>query len=617
MNCKLIEMIKAIILLMAFFCAISTHSQVLTFDLSENFPDITVSGKSSDANTGEGLAFGDVNGDGFDDIVIGVPESMNNGTVGHIYIIFGCPKAQKSIDLDIDNPDVTISGADSAGKFAINLETDDFNSDGIKDIFISEPFANPEERAKAGIAYLFLGSQRLSGVIENPLESADLVFYGANSGDHLGVSLASGDINNDGRKDFIIGADGVDSPNSVCSGATYVIVNSTNMPSTGAIDLQNEFDGHVIYGNDPNDFSGRAISCTDINRDGNDDVIICAHKADTPVPNVIADAGEVYVVFMKQGLPHIIDLHVSSPDITILGDERRGWLGYSIFSCDIDDDQYGDLIISAPQVNRDSLIDAGAVYVFSGRTIHDKILVDLDLVTPALTITGPSRSSNLGSSLDITDLDGNGHQDLLIGASQHSYGDRNSAGAAFLISDFFSQDKTIDLHARKAEIAVFGETSSGFLGHSVRTGDFDGDALQDILMSAPECDAHGKVYCLFGQRFTGIDKNDLTTIAPDNFVLERSYPNPFSTTGSTHKALRSGTHIRYEVMTFCYLNASIYNIRGEKVIDLLTNHQHTPGTYEINWNGRDHTGHVVSSGIYFASFRSETSIRNVRMVLIE
>ena len=599
---------------MAFFYTVSADSQVLTFDLSETSADITVSGKISDKKTGEGLAFGDVNGDGFDDIVIGSPESMTNGYVGHIYIFFGSSGVQNSIDLSTDIPDVTISGADSAGQFAANIMTDDFNADGIEDIFVTEPFANPAERANAGIAYLFFGSQYLSGIIENPLESADLVIYGAKTGDHLGVSLASGDINNDDREDIIIGADGADSPNSISSGATYAIVNTTLI---GMIDLQNEFDGHIIYGVDPNDFSGRAVSCTDINGDGNDDIIVCAHKADTPVPNVIADAGEAYVIFMKQGLPHVIDLKYTNPDITILGDERRGWLGNSILACDIDDDQYGDLIISAPQVNSDSLIDAGAVYMFSGNTIHDKILVDLDLVTPALTITGPSRSTNLGSSLDITDLDGNGHQDLIIGATQQSYEDRNSAGAVFVISDFYQHDSRIDLHIRHADISIFGEACTGFLGHKVRTGDFDGDALQDILMSAPECDAHGKVYCLFGQRFTGIETIDLTTITPEYFVLEHSYPNPFSTTSSGSKAFRTGAHIRYEVMKFCHLNASVFNIKGEKVIDLLTDHEHAPGKYIISWNGRNRHGNSVSTGIYFASFRSEISIKNVRLVLIE
>ena len=136
-------------------------------------------------------------------------------------------------------------------------------------------------------------------------------------------------------------------------------------------------------------------------------------------------------------------------------------------------------------------------------------------------------------------------------------------------------------------------------------------------MSAPECDSHGKVYCLLGQRFTDIEKNDNTTIAPDNFVLEHSYPNPFSTTGKDGISSRTGTHIRYEVMTFCHLNASIYNIKGEWIIDLLSDHQHAPGPYEINWNGRDYKGRLVSTGIYFASFRSENAVRNIQLVLIE
>jgi hypothetical protein len=104
---------------------------------------------------------------------------------------------------------------------------------------------------------------------------------------------------------------------------------------------------------------------------------------------------------------------------------------------------------------------------------------------------------------------------------------------------------------------------------------------------------------------TDITEN-LTTTIPENYVLDQNYPNPFN----------PSTMISFSVLRRARVNITIYNLLGEKVIELL-NDVLPVGTHQVNWDGRDGIGREVASGIYFYRLRTDDFHRTRKMILLK
>jgi len=97
------------------------------------------------------------------------------------------------------------------------------------------------------------------------------------------------------------------------------------------------------------------------------------------------------------------------------------------------------------------------------------------------------------------------------------------------------------------------------------------------------------------------DVRQIDEMIPNNFVLEQNYPNPFN----------PSTTIKYAISKPANVNLSIYNILGQKVMELV-NTQQTAGTYEVRFNGAS-----LSSGIYFYSLSNGSSLITKKMMLLK
>ena len=258
---------------------------------------------------------GDINGDGIDDLIIGAPyaDPYEDSNAGETYVVFGKDTAVDGAfaatlelsDLDVGNGFV-LEGIDDDDLSGHSVSSaGDINGDGIDDLIIGAYEADPNGNNGAGESYVVFGKDTAFNAtleLSSLTGSNGFVIEGIDAGDRSGVSVSSaGDINGDGINDLIIGAYRADPNGDDGAGESYVVFGKgTSVVEFGAelelADL-NGSNGFVIEGINDSDFSGGSVSSAgDINGDGIDDLIIGAREAD---PNGNNNAGQSYVVFGK------------------------------------------------------------------------------------------------------------------------------------------------------------------------------------------------------------------------------------------------------------------------------------------------------------------------------
>jgi hypothetical protein len=344
---------------------------------------------------------GDVNGDGIGDILIGADGAYPNGNpyAGETYVVFGSNAGfVPSLNLaDLETGDgstgFVLKGIDADDHSGRSVSSaGDINGDGIGDILIGAPFADPNGDY-SGETYVVFGSNAGFGpsLDLSSLETGDgskgFVLNGIAEDDLSGYSVSSaGDVNGDGFDDILIGASGAD-PNGESSGETYVVFGSDAGfdPSfdLSSLEMGDGSKGFVLKGIDERDRSGHPVSSAgDVNGDGFDDILIGASSAD---PNSNPDAGETYVVFGSDaGFDPSFDLAGldGSNGFVLNGIELGDESGHSVSSAgDVNGDGFDDILISALEAN----LGVGETYVVFGQEDPFPASVNLaDAIAPPL-----------------------------------------------------------------------------------------------------------------------------------------------------------------------------------------------------------------------------------------
>ncbi|MBL7047986.1 MAG: FG-GAP repeat protein [Nitrospira sp.] len=173
------------------------------------------------------IAAADVNGDGFVDLIIGAPFAEGEGPetieTGEAYIILGSNTTAPVIDLATDATTV-IYGINDYDHFGFSLAVGDLNADGMDDIIVSAVDGDSiyDIRTSAGDVYAFYGRSEFPATMS--ASDADVMIYGADPYDLLGVTTYAGDINNDGVDDILVGVPGSDGIDNLTEDAGELVI---------------------------------------------------------------------------------------------------------------------------------------------------------------------------------------------------------------------------------------------------------------------------------------------------------------------------------------------------------------------------------------------------------
>ena len=392
---------------------------------------------------------GDINNDGIDDFIIGAStaDPNANNAAGETYVVFGGSNIGSSGSFNLSTLNGTngfiINGAnrgDRSGRSVSNAG--DINGDGIADLIVGAPAADPNGSA-SGISYVIYGGSSVGSSGEFELSNINgingFAIEGASAGDFQGFSVSNaGDVDNDGFDDLIVGASTADPNGNNSGGISYVIFGGAHTGDTGSINLNNlnGVNGFALTGVGAGDLSGRSVSnAGDVNNDGINDLIIGAPNGDPNGNN----SGESYVVFGNANLSSSGSFDLSSLNgsngFVINGISGGDFSGRSVSNAgDLNGDNIDDLIIGATRSETSSSGGAGDSYVvFGGNNIGSSGSLDLStldgnngFVVRGIDITTGYSVSNAG------DVNNDGVDDIVIGAYDAD-GNGDASGQSYVI----------------------------------------------------------------------------------------------------------------------------------------------------------------------------------------
>lgn len=352
---------------------------------------------------------GDLNNDGYDDLVIGAPRANSGGTdAGDAFVMLGPVTG----DIILNEAALRVIGEISYDVAGISVSgVPDATGDGVGDLLVGATGYGDGGFQNRGAAYLVSGAE--TGNVD--LSSAQARIIGIERYDRVGTAvLGLDDVNGDGLGD--VAASGNTYPSNDNIGAVFVF----HGPLEGNV---NAADAAGTYAGPEEDVqAGTAMAAGDLNNDGYADLIVSA-------PLYTASDDEEGAVFVVNG-PLDGDLNLGSADGIITGAVRRDRIGDSLDAGeDVNRDAVGDLLIGAAQADTESGgTDAGQAWLFLGPIEGTHTTDEANVNLPAEL----GRDAAGTSVAFAGDTNGDDLADVLVGAiNQDAAG--TDAGAAYLI----------------------------------------------------------------------------------------------------------------------------------------------------------------------------------------
>lgn len=389
---------------------------------------------------GRSLAVGNFDGDSYDDLAIGA--YGEGGRAGLVHVLRGSPIGLGTAGaIAFDQDSPNVEGTREPGdEFGRSLVSGDFDADGFDDLAIGVP----GEGGFAGGVNVLYGSASGLGAARDQFWNQPATGLGGSAEplEEFGRALATGDLDGDGFDDLAIGVPGEFSG----GGAAHVLFGTVNGLAAARGQFWHQNSPEILGSVEPGDRFGQSLAVGDFTGDGFDDLA-------AGVPGESDSRGIVNVILgTASGLTSVGDFLLSEAGVDAV--EIGDGFGFALAAGDANRDGRAELFVGIPTEDIGTQEDEGAVQAFRGTATG---LVPLRFVT-ARAEGGAAAGDRFGYALVLGDFDGNGRVELAVGSPFDDVGPAADAGSITILE----RANVRFLHQDSGEIQGVADTSDAF-----------------------------------------------------------------------------------------------------------------------------------------------------------
>ena len=523
---------------------------------------------------------GDVNGDGYHDIISGSTSPFGSNIIS-VWTVdeFG-------LDGDVD---LVISGS-TGRQFGTAVAVGDLNGDDIADIAVSASKDTVSDIPGVGGVYVYYGSSTFTS--GDTLTEADADAFVSRktpiANQWYGWNLAIGDFNHDGDGDLAIGvlyADDLRGRIEIRFGPDVADTSAAGVAGGYDAVLHGFADSTKaapVWGTGPGYFVGGALDVGDFNRDGRDDIFTSNYGYGGGTTYASNNQPGMLSVFLGgEDMDELADHHMVAP-WSLISLEKYLYFGYrGVNAGDVNNDGADDFLAASHSWGV-AMLWSGERGLVHADTTGEKTSAAVD-TEPLVTIIEPGATYGYNSSTfsyvgALGDINGDGYDDFAVSDpsdSTESATGKNGDGSVHIFLGGKGPTGT-------ADVVMYGTGGEGLGAGMWSVGDLNDDDMDDFAVSAA---TGGKIYIYSGAGLTaGIASSDLV---PSGFTLSQNFPNPFN----------PNTEIAYEIPQEGMVSLKVFNMLGQEV-STIVNEIQAPGAHNVSWGGINNRGEMVASGVY-------------------